>query len=139
MTTVTPIRVAVSGAAGRIGYSLVFRIAAGGLFGPEQPVVLSLLELPEARAGLEACALELKDCAFPLLAELRIGIDSREAFHGADWIILLGGKPFSIDLANRLDLLRNNAPTMVEHGRAINQTAPSRASSWWRSPATRIA
>ena len=120
-----PIRVAVSGAAGRIGYSLVFRIAAGGLFGPEQRVSLSLLELPEARAALEGCAMELKDCAFPLLAEVSTSIDSRAAFRGADWIILLGGKPFSPNSSSRLDLLRENAPIMVEQGRAINEAAPT--------------
>jgi malate dehydrogenase len=128
MTTVSrtnkPIRVAISGAAGRIGYSSVFRIAAGGMFGPNQPVSLALLELPEARNRLEACAMELKDCAFPLLTELKVGTDSRPAFDGADWIILLGGKPFSTELANRLDLLRDNAPAMMEQGRAINQLAP---------------
>lgn len=120
-----PIRVAVSGAAGRIGYALVFRIAAGGLFGPDQPISLSLLELPEARAGLEACAMELKDCAFPLLRELRTGIDSPAAFEAADWIILLGGRPFSNQITSRLDLLRENAPIMVEQGRAINKSAPN--------------
>jgi malate dehydrogenase len=125
MTQIEPIRVAVSGAAGRIGYSLVFRIAAGGLFGPEQPVELRLLELHEAHPRLEACAMELTDCAYPLLADLKIGTDSREVFQGADWVILLGGKPFSTDVPNRLDLLRANAPTMVEQGRAINQAAPT--------------
>jgi malate dehydrogenase len=125
MTTKQPIRVALSGAAGRIGYSLVFRIAAGGLFGPDQPVALSLLELPEESAALEACAMELKDCAFPLLAELRTGIDSAAAFEAADWVILLGGKPFSADITTRLDLLRANAPIMLEQGRAISKTAPS--------------
>jgi malate dehydrogenase len=125
MTNHEPVRVAVSGAAGRIGYSLVFRIAAGGLFGPDQPVALSLLELPEARAGLEACAMELKDCAFPLLAGITTGIDSPAAFESADWIILLGGRPFSPQITSRLDLLRENAPIMVEQGRAINQSAPN--------------
>ncbi len=124
MTHVVPVRVAVSGAAGRIGYSLVFRIASGGLFGSDQPVSLSLLELPAARPGLEACAMELKDCAFPLLQGLKIGVDPSEAFADADWIILLGGKPFSPSVANRHDLLRENASIMVEHGRAINRAAP---------------
>jgi malate dehydrogenase len=122
---VKPMRVAVAGAAGRVGYSLVFRIAAGGLFGPNQPVGLRLLELPEARPRLEACAMELKDCAYPLLTGIHIGTDSREVFEGADWIILLGGKPLSAELGNRLDLLRANAPSMVEQGRAINQAAPT--------------
>jgi malate dehydrogenase len=125
MASHQPVRVAVSGAAGRIGYSLVFRIAAGGLFGPEQKVSLSLLELPEARAGLDACAMELKDCAFPLLEELTTSVQPPRAFEDADWIILLGGKPFSPKLSNRLDVLRENAPIMVEQGRAINDYAPN--------------
>jgi malate dehydrogenase len=125
MPTLEPIRVAVAGAAGRIGYALVFRLASGGLFGPDQPVALSLLELPEARARLEACAMEVRDCAFPLLTDVRIGVDAPEVFQGADWVILLGGRPFTTDMPDRLELLRRNAPTMVEHGRAINQAAPN--------------
>jgi malate dehydrogenase len=125
MPTVEPIRVAVSGAAGRIAYSLVFRIAAGGLFGPEQPVALSLLEVPEVLSQLRACELELKDCLFPMLTDVRSGSDPRHVFEGADWIILLGSKPIRSDVTGRFDLLRANAPMMVEHGRAINQVAPS--------------
>jgi malate dehydrogenase len=120
-----PIRVAISGAAGRIGYSLVFRIAAGGLFGREQPVELRLLGLPSAMPHLEACAMELHDCAYPLLAGLQIGSDAPEVFDSADWVIILGGKPYRSDEESRLDLLRANAPTMVEKGRAINQAAPT--------------
>lgn len=120
-----PIRVAVSGAAGRIAYSLVFRIANGGMFGPHQSVALRLLDTPEALPNLQACELELKDCASLLLDDLMITTDPRRAFEGADWIILLGGKPFSPEHRNRLELLRLNAPVMVEHGRAINQAAPA--------------
>jgi malate dehydrogenase len=125
MADLPPIRIAVSGAAGRIAYSLVFRIANGGMFGPQQPVSLRLLDVPEAADPLRACELELRDCASPLLAELSSTTDPRRAFEGADWIILLGGKPFSPERRNRLDLLRHNAPIMVEHGRAINQVAPT--------------
>jgi malate dehydrogenase len=125
MTGFKPIRVAVAGAAGIIGYSLVFRIAAGGMFGPEQPVALQLLELHQAMPQLEASVMELKDSAYPLLAGLTIGTDSREIFRGADWIILLGRKPLSRETADRNDLLRANALTMVEQGRAINQAAPT--------------
>jgi malate dehydrogenase len=125
MADLPPIRVAVSGAAGRIAYSLVFRIANGGMFGPQQPVSLRLLDVPEAADPLRACEMELRDCASPLLAELSSTTDPRRAFEGADWIILLGGKPFSPERRNRLDLLRENAPIMVEHGRAINQVAPT--------------
>ena len=123
MTDVVPIRVAVTGAAGRIAYSLVFRIAAGGMFGPNQPVALRLLERPEAHSQLQGCELELRDCASSLLTELKSTTDPRVAFEGADWIILLGGKPIRPDVRNRLELLRENAPIMVEHGRAINQVA----------------
>ena len=125
MATTEPIRIAVSGAAGRIAYSLVFRIAAGGLFGRDQPIALSLLEVPAVFPQLRACEMELKDCAFPLLTELRSGVDPRRAFEGADWIILLGGKPIRPDVTRRFDLLRENAPIMVEHGRAINEAAPN--------------
>ncbi len=69
--------------------------------------------------------MELRDCAFPLLTELKVGVDSCEMFHRADWIILLGGRPFTTEAPARLDLLRHNAPVMVEHGRAINQAAPN--------------
>jgi malate dehydrogenase len=125
MSKVDPIRIAVSGAAGRVGYSLVFRIAAGALFGREQPVDLRLLELPDAGRRLEALEMELRDCAFPSLGDLRVGVDPREMFEDADWIILLGGKPIRSELANRADLLRENTPIMVDHGRAINHVAPN--------------
>jgi malate dehydrogenase len=124
MSEKEPIRIAVSGAAGRIAYSLVFRIAGGSLFGRDQPVALSLLELPEGFRGLQALEMELKDCAFPRLVDLKIGVDPCRAFERADWIILLGGKPFRSEVTDRLDLLRENAPGMIDHGRAINQVAP---------------
>src|SRR5947209_1808634 len=83
----TPMRVAVTGAAGRIGYALLFRIAAGAMFGPSQPVELSLLDVPETMPLLDATIMELHDCAFPLLAALRKSTDPKEAFASADWII----------------------------------------------------
>jgi malate dehydrogenase len=125
MADLPPIRVAVSGAAGRIAYALVFRIANGGLFGPQQPVSLRLLDVPETADVLKACELELRDCASLLLTDLSSTTEPRRAFEGADWIILLGGHPFTPESRNRLDLLRANAPIMVEHGRAINQVAPT--------------
>ena len=82
MTPVKPIRTAIAGAAGRTGNSLVFRIAAGGLLGRDQPVALGLFELHGALPRLKACTMELKDCAYPLLTDLTIGTDSREAFQG---------------------------------------------------------
>lgn len=125
MSSSGPIRIAISGAAGRVGYALCFRIANGGLFGPENPVALSLLDLPEKRSALDACSMELRDCAFPLLRDVAIGTDPVRAFEGAEWIILLGGKPFRPELQGRLDLLRENAPIMIEHGRAINKASPT--------------
>ncbi len=120
-----PIRVAVSGAAGRIAYSLAFRIAGGGMFGPHQPVSLRLLDIPEAAQPLRALELELRDCAQLLLNEVKSTTDPMEAFEGADWVLLLGGKPFSPEHRDRLELLRLNAPIMIQHGRAINQVAPT--------------
>jgi malate dehydrogenase len=124
MPTTAPIRVAISGAAGRIAYALMFRIANGGLFGHENDVALSLLDLPESMVRLEARAMELKDCAFPLLRDVRIGTNPAQVFQGADWVILLGGKAFQPEVTTRLDLLKDNAPIMVEHGRAINLASP---------------
>jgi malate dehydrogenase len=125
LDTSRPIHVAISGAAGPVGYALLFRIANGGLFGKEQPITLSLLELPERLNLLEAHAMELRDCAFPLLHGLRFGSDPVQMFREADWVILLGGKPFSSGSQSRLDLLRQNAPTMIDHARAINRASPT--------------
>ncbi len=115
-----PIRVAISGAAGQVGYSLVFRIAAGGLFGANQPVSLSLLEAPDNLHSLAAIDLELRNCAFPLLSFLQITDDPHQAFSNADWVVLLAGAPMQQPRKARLDLLRENVPLYVEHGRAIN-------------------
>ncbi|HWB01204.1 MAG TPA: hypothetical protein VG713_22095, partial [Pirellulales bacterium] len=120
----SPLKVAVSGAAGQIGYGLVFRIAAGGLFGSEQPVSLSLLEAPEAIRDLEGITLELKDCAYPLLHELRLSAEPEQAFSDVDWIILLAGKSLNYDGTSRHDLLHINGPLYEAHGRAINIAAP---------------
>lgn len=119
-TAPVPIRVAVSGAAGRIGYSLVFRIAAGALFGANQPVSLSLLEAPAAMHALAAIDLELRDCAFPLLSYLQLSDDPEEAFADADWIVMLAGAHQRFGQQSRIDLVRENVPLYVEHGRAIN-------------------
>ena len=118
----TPIRIAVSGAAGRISYALLFRIAAGGMFGSTQPVELRLLEVPPALPLLDATIMELNDCAFPLLANVRASADAREAFEGADWIILIGGAHYQPGIS-RLELLKRNGPIFLEHGRAINEAA----------------
>jgi malate dehydrogenase len=123
MADAPPVRVAVSGAAGRIAYSLVFRIAGGGMFGPQQPISLRLLDVPQAIDPLRACEMELRDCAPLLMTDVKSTTDPLVAFERADWIILLGGKPFSPEHRNRLELLRLNAPIMIQHGRAINQVA----------------
>jgi malate dehydrogenase len=119
-----PIRIAVTGAAGLISYSLLFRIAAGGMFGPDRPVSLSLLELRPAQPLLEALMMELDDCAFPLLTGVKAGYDAAEAFEGADWIILIGSAPYKAGVA-RAELLRANALIFQAQGRAINEAAPA--------------
>jgi malate dehydrogenase len=118
------VRVAISGAGGQIGYALVFRIAAGGMFGAEQPVSLSLLETPERLRHIQAMQMELKDCSFPLLTDVRSSVDPLHAFQDSDWVVLLAGRPQASG-ERRVDLLRDNAPIFVAHGRAINEAAPS--------------
>ena len=89
----SPIRVAVTGAGGQIGYALLFRIASGAIFGPDQPVSLQLLEITPALPALNGTIMELEDCAFPLLADVKASDKAEEAFEGADWVILVGGLP----------------------------------------------
>lgn len=117
-----PIRVAVTGAAGNVGYALVFRIANGDLFGPEQPVILQLLEIPPAMKALEGVAMELSDCAFPLLADMILTDQATEAFKGANWALLVGARPRGKGM-ERSDLLQLNASIFVEQGRALNAVA----------------
>ncbi|HYL50782.1 MAG TPA: malate dehydrogenase, partial [Acidimicrobiia bacterium] len=88
-----PVRVAVTGAAGQIGYSLVFRIANGDLLGKEQPVVLSLLEITPAMGALQGLVMELEDCAFPLLAGIDTSDDADAAFDGVNYALLVGARP----------------------------------------------
>src|SRR3954469_14040345 len=88
-----PIRIAVTGAGGQIGYALIFRIATGGLFGPDRPVSLRLLEITPALPALHGTLMELEDCAPPLLAGLVATDRAETAFEGADWVILVGGLP----------------------------------------------
>ena len=92
-----PVRVTVSGAAGQIGYSIVFRIASGQLLGPDQPVDLRLLEIPQAMGALEGVAMELTDCAFPLLSGLDLHDDPGEAFDGVNIGLLVGSRPRRTD------------------------------------------
>ncbi|MFA5589439.1 MAG: malate dehydrogenase [Lysobacteraceae bacterium] len=120
----TPVRVAVTGAAGQIGYSLLFRIASGEMLGKDQPVILQLLELPmeKAQAALKGVIMELEDCAFPLLAGV-VGTDDPEvAFKDADIALLVGAMPRGPGM-ERKDLLLKNAEIFTVQGRALNKVA----------------
>jgi len=120
----TPVRIAVTGAAGQIGYALLFRIASGELLGKDQPVILQLLELPidKAQAALKGVILELEDCAFPLLAGIS-GTDNAEvAFKDADIAFLVGAKPRGPGM-ERKDLLQENAKIFTAQGAALNKVA----------------
>ncbi len=117
-----PIRIAVSGAGGQIGYALIFRIASGGLFGPDQPVSLRLLEITPALPALGGTIMELEDCAFPLLADVKSSDRAEVAFEGADWVVLVGGMPRK-DGMSRADLIRANGPIFTGQGKAINDAA----------------
>ncbi|MCX8048702.1 MAG: malate dehydrogenase [Methylohalobius sp.] len=117
-----PTRIAVTGAAGRISYSLLFRIAAGDLLGPDQPVILQLLEVEPMRKATEGVGLELKDCAFPLLQDLIFSCDPEIAFAEAELVFLVGAQPRGPGMA-RKDLLEVNAGIFAAQGRALNQVA----------------
>ncbi|CAL8898833.1 malate dehydrogenase [Kocuria varians] len=118
----TPLTVAVTGAAGQIGYSLLFRIAHGDLLGRERPVRLRLLEIPTALSALEGTVMELQDCAFPLLQDVEIGSDPRTVFDGAQVALLVGARPRSPGM-ERGDLLEANGAIFTEQGRALNDVA----------------
>ena len=121
-----PIRVAVTGAAGQIGYALLPRIAAGAIFGPDQPVILQLVEIPVEKAmqALKGVAMELEDCAFPLLQDMVLTSDPAEGFKDASWALLVGSKPRGPGM-ERGDLIRENGPIFTGQGRAINDHAAS--------------
>lgn len=119
-----PVRVAVTGAAGQIGYALLFRIASGEMLGKDQPVILQMLELPmeKAQQALKGVMMELEDCAFPLLAGM-VGTDNPEvAFKDADYVLLVGAKPRGPGM-ERKDLLMENAKIFIEQGKALNKVA----------------
>jgi malate dehydrogenase len=118
----TSIRVAVTGAGGQIGYALLFRLASGAVFGPAQPVALQLLEITPALPALGGTLMELEDCAFPLLTDVKASDKAEEAFAGADWVILVGGLPRK-DGMSRADLIRANGPIFTGQGKAINDVA----------------
>ncbi len=124
----TPIRVAVTGAAGQIGYSLLFRIASGAMFGPDQPVILQLIEAPFEKAlkALEGVAMELDDCAFPLLKGIVQTSDPAVGFKGANWCLLVGAKPRGPGM-ERADLLKDNGKIFIEQGRIIDAVAAADA------------
>ena len=119
-----PVRVAVTGAAGQIGYSLLFRIASGSMLGPDQPVILQMLEIEPALGALAGVKMELDDCAFPLLAGTVETADANQAFEGADYALLVGSMPRKAGM-ERSDLLAANGGIFTGQGQAISQSANS--------------
>ncbi len=113
-----PVQVTVTGAAGQIGYALVFRIASGQLLGPDQPIVLRMLEIEPAMKSLEGVAMELDDCAFPLLHSMVLSSNTEEAFDGASWALLVGSVPRKAGM-ERGDLLSINGGIFAPQGKAI--------------------
>src|SRR5467141_3816784 len=118
----SPIKIAVTGAAGQIGYSLVFRIASGAMFGPDQPIALSLIEIPNALAALEGVVMELHDCAFPLLKAITPTADLNEGFRDVNWALLVGSVPRKAGM-ERKDLLGINGKIFIGQGQAIEKNA----------------
>ncbi|HHY85625.1 MAG TPA: malate dehydrogenase [Verrucomicrobia bacterium] len=119
-----PIRVAVTGAAGQIGYALLFRIASGAMFGPNQPVILHLIEIEPAMAALQGVVMELDDCAFPLLKGVVATSDLNEGFKSVNWALLVGSVPRKAGM-ERKDLLGINGKIFVGQGQAIQKNAAS--------------
>jgi malate dehydrogenase len=117
-----PVRVAVTGAAGQIGYALLFRIAAGDMLGPDQPVILHLLEITPALPALEGVVMELKDCAFPTLAGVVATDDVNVAFKEVDYALLVGARPRGPGM-ERKDLLEANGAIFAPQGKALNDHA----------------
>src|SRR6202161_1264063 len=122
--TDTPVRVAVTGAAGQIGYAILFRIASGGMLGPDTPVHLSLLEIPAAVKAAEGTAMELDDCAFPLLSGVDIYDDPNPAFDGVNIALLVGARQRTKGM-ERGDLLEANGGIFKPQGNALNAHAAS--------------
>ncbi len=115
-------RVAVTGGAGQIAYSLLFRIASGEMLGQDQPVALHILEVPDSMEALKGVVMELQDCAFPLLKEVKIGSDPLEVFKGVHFALLIGAKPRGPGM-ERKDLLGANGKIFIEQGAALNAVA----------------
>src|SRR6195256_5959104 len=118
----SPIKVAVTGAAGQIGYSLVFRIASGEMFGKDQPIALHLIEIPNALGALDGVVMELHDCAFPLLQSIMPTADLDEGFRGVNWALLVGSVPRKAGM-ERKELLGINGKIFIGQGRAIEKNA----------------
>ncbi|MBF0422330.1 MAG: malate dehydrogenase [Magnetococcales bacterium] len=117
-----PIRVAVTGSAGQIAYSILFRLASGQVFGKDRPVHLKLLEITPAMKALQGVAMELADCAFPLLAGMDLTDKADEAFDGINWAFMIGAKPRGPGM-ERGDLIKENGPIFVGQGKALNRGA----------------
>ena len=122
MANEAPVKVAVTGAAGQIGYAILFRIASGQMLGPDTPVALSLLEIPDAVKAAEGTAMELDDCAFPLLRSIDIHDDPAQAFDGVNVALLIGARPRSKGM-ERADLLEANGKIFEPQGQALNAGA----------------
>jgi malate dehydrogenase len=118
----SPVRVAVTGAAGQISYALLFRIAAGEMLGTDQPVILQLLEIPSAMGSLSGVVMELNDCAFPLLTDIVSGSDPQVIFGDANFALLVGAKPRGLGM-ERKDLLSENGNIFARQGRALSASA----------------
>src|SRR5258706_1116175 len=118
--TTSPIRVAVTGAAGQIGYSLIFRIASGAMFGPAQPVILHLIEIEPALPSLAGVVMELDDCAFPLLKGVVPTANLEEGFRGVNWALLVGSVPRQAAM-DRKELLGINGKIFIWQGKAIEK------------------
>jgi len=117
-----PVKITITGAAGHIGYALAFRVASGEMFGPDQPVILRLLEIPQALSSLSGVGMELEDCAFPLLHDIVLTDDAAIGFRGTNYAILIGAKPRGKGM-ERKDLITENARIFSAQGRAINDYA----------------
>lgn len=118
----TPVKVTITGAAGHIGYALAFRVASGEMFGPDQPVILRLLEIPPALAAVKGVGMELEDCAFPLLHDIVLTDDASIGFRDTNYAILIGAKPRGKGM-ERKDLITENARIFSAQGKAINDHA----------------
>src|ERR1700693_4718766 len=119
--TMLPLHVAVTGAAGQIGYSLIFRIASGAMFGPTQPVILHLIEIEPALPALAGVVMELDDCAFPLLKGIVPTANLDEGFRGVNWALLVGSVPRKAGM-ERKELLGINGKIFVSQGQAIQRS-----------------